>query len=181
MWGRRPPYKLLDCGSANGLTLKAFAKMKVDAWGIENNEYIHSQTPKKWRSRNLKGDVRKLPFAEELFDFVYETCLCYLPEDSIDDAIRELFRICRIGVVCGSIATDMTSEIIESGGLVLRCRDLCIDVGMGRVLHEKRISTGDSGPGTSPSREDREAIERRGGALVSGRRNYALLLLLQAE
>src|SRR5215204_1477578 len=39
------------------------------------------------------------------------------PEDSIDDAIRELFRICRIGVVCGSIATDMTSEIIESEDL----------------------------------------------------------------
>ena len=117
VWGRRPPYKLLDCGSANGLTLKAFAKMKVDAWGVESNEYIHSQTPKKWRSRNLRGDVRKLHFADGSFDFVYETCLCYLPEDSIDDAIRELFRICRIGVVCGSIATDMTSEIIESEDL----------------------------------------------------------------
>ena len=117
VWGRRPPYKLLDCGSANGLTLNAFAKMKVDAWGIENNEYIHSQTPRKWRSRNLRGDVRRLPFADESFDFVYETCLCYLTEESIDDAIRELFRICRIGVVCGSIATDMTSVIIESEDL----------------------------------------------------------------
>jgi hypothetical protein len=48
---------------------------------------------------------------------VYETCLCYLTEHSIDEAIRELFRICRIGVVCGSIATDMTSEIIESEDL----------------------------------------------------------------
>ena len=120
VWSRRPPYKLLDCGSANGLTLRAFAKMKVDAWGVENNEYIHSQTPKKWRSRNLKGDVRKLQFADESFDFVYETCLCYLPEDAIDDAIRELFRICRIGVVCGSIATDMTSEIIKSEDLFYR-------------------------------------------------------------
>ena len=44
VWGRRPPYKLLDCGSANGLTLAAFAKIDVDAWGVENNEYIHSQT-----------------------------------------------------------------------------------------------------------------------------------------
>jgi monoamine oxidase/ubiquinone/menaquinone biosynthesis C-methylase UbiE len=117
VWGRRPPYKLLDCGSANGLTLKAFAKMKVDAWGVENNQYIHSQTPKKWRSRNVRGDARKLPFEDESFDFVYETCLCYLPENSIDDAIRELFRICRIGVVCGSIATDMTREIIDAEDL----------------------------------------------------------------
>ena len=55
--------------------------MKVDAWGVENNEYIHAQTPTKWRSRNLSGDVRKLPFADASFDFVYETCLCYLPEE----------------------------------------------------------------------------------------------------
>ena len=114
VWGRRPPYKLLDCGSANGLTLEAFAKVDVDAWGVENNEYIHSQTSIKWRSRNLMGDVRNLPFADASFDFVYETCLCYLPEESIDNAIRELFRICRIGVVCGSVATDMTREIIVS-------------------------------------------------------------------
>jgi ubiquinone/menaquinone biosynthesis C-methylase UbiE len=90
---------------------------KVDAWGVENNQYIHSQTPKKWRSRNLRGDARKLPFDDDSFDFVYETCLCYLPENSIDDAIRELFRICRIGVVCGSIATDMTREIIDAEDL----------------------------------------------------------------
>ena len=118
VWGRRPPYKLLDCGSANGLTLAAFAKVDVDAWGVENNEYIHSQTSKKWRSRNLLGDVRRLQFPDESFDFVYETCLCYLPEESIDDAIRELFRICRIGVICGSIATDMTRELIESEDLL---------------------------------------------------------------
>ena len=117
VWGRRPPYKLLDCGSANGLTLAAFAKVNVDAWGVENNEYIHSQTSRKWRSRNLLGDVRRLQFPDGSFDFVYETCLCYLPEESIDDAIRELFRICRIGVICGSIATDMTTEIIESEDL----------------------------------------------------------------
>jgi ubiquinone/menaquinone biosynthesis C-methylase UbiE len=83
VWGRRPPYKLLNCGSANGLTFKAFAKMKVDAWGVENNQYIHSQTPKKWRSRTVRGDVRTLPFEDESFDFVYETCLCYLPENSM--------------------------------------------------------------------------------------------------
>ena len=81
VWGRRPPYKLLDCGSANGLTLEAFAKINVDAWGVENNEYIHSQTPRKWRSRNLMGDVRRLQFPDGSFDFVYETCLCYLPEE----------------------------------------------------------------------------------------------------
>lgn len=122
VWGRRPPYKLLDCGSANGLTLKAFAKRNVDAWGIENNEYIHAQTPKKWRSRNIRGDVRNLPFPDNSFDFIYETCLCYLPDDSIDAAIQELFRVCRIGVLCGSIATDMSREIVDEQDLFYQVR-----------------------------------------------------------
>jgi len=40
-----------------------------------------------------------------------------VPEDLIDAAIRELFRVCRIGVICGSISTDMTRKIIESEDL----------------------------------------------------------------
>jgi monoamine oxidase/ubiquinone/menaquinone biosynthesis C-methylase UbiE len=117
IWDWSPPYKLLDVGSANGATLGAFAKKKVEAWGIENNAYIHSQTPAKWLSRNLKGDVRNLPFEDGAFDFVYETCLCYLPEDQIDHAIRELFRVCRVGVYCGSIATDMSQNLLEAEDL----------------------------------------------------------------
>src|SRR4029453_1425736 len=62
IWGAEPPYKLLDCGSANGLTLEQFNKLGVEAWGIENNAYIHSKTPEKLRDRNLLGDVRKMPF-----------------------------------------------------------------------------------------------------------------------
>jgi len=33
VWGAESPYKLLDCGSANGLTLKQFDKLGVEAWG----------------------------------------------------------------------------------------------------------------------------------------------------
>ena len=90
VWGAEPPYKLLDCGSANGLTLKQFDKLGVEAWGIENSAYMHSKTPKQWRERNLLGDVRKMPFKDGSFDFIYETCLPYLPEENIDQAIKEL-------------------------------------------------------------------------------------------
>jgi monoamine oxidase/SAM-dependent methyltransferase len=111
---RSPPYRLLDCGSANGLTLQRFARKKVDAWGIEYSPYIYARTPEAWRARNILGDVRKLPFDDGFFDFVYETCLCYLPEADLDTAISELFRVCRVGVFFGSITTDMTKEVIEA-------------------------------------------------------------------
>jgi ubiquinone/menaquinone biosynthesis C-methylase UbiE len=104
----------LDCGSGNGLTLQRFADKNVEAWGIEYSPYIYARTPEAWRARNIQGDVRKLPFDDGSFDFVYETCLCYLSEVDLDTAISELFRVCRVGVVFGSITTDMTKEVIEA-------------------------------------------------------------------
>jgi SAM-dependent methyltransferase len=113
VWGTEPPYKLLDCGSANGLTLGQFGKLGVEAWGIENNAFIHSKTPEEWLERNLLGDVRKMPFRDGSFDFIYETCLPYLREEEIDQAIKELFRVCRAGIVFQGTTTDMTEEVIE--------------------------------------------------------------------
>jgi hypothetical protein len=113
IWGWSPPYTLLDCGSASGLTLAAFDGIGVEAWGVENQEYIHARTPARWKRRNRLGDVRDLPFPDNSFDFVYDTCLCYLPEEDIDRAIRELYRVCRVGIYFGGIAADMTREVIE--------------------------------------------------------------------
>ena len=117
IWGWSPPYTLLDCGSASGQTLEAFARVGVKAWGVENSQYIHSRTPRKWKKRNLLGDVRKLPFPDNSFDFVYDTCLCYVPEADLGQAIAELFRVCRVGVYYGGVATDMTCEVIEAHDL----------------------------------------------------------------
>jgi len=113
VWGAEPPYRLLDCGSANGLTLEEFDKLGVEAWGIENNAHIHSKTPEQWRERNLLGDVCKMPFADDAFDFLYVTCLPHLPEEIIGQAIRELLRVCRVGVLLQGVTTDMTEEVIE--------------------------------------------------------------------
>jgi SAM-dependent methyltransferase len=113
VWRPESPYKLLDCGSANGLTLEQFDKLGVEAWGVENSAYIHSKTPEKWRERNLLGDVCKMPFEDEAFDFLYVTCLPHLPEERVGQAIKELFRVCRVGVVLQGVTTDMTEEVIE--------------------------------------------------------------------
>jgi SAM-dependent methyltransferase len=113
VWGAAAPYKLLDCGSANGLTLERFDRLGVEAWGIENSAHIHSKTPKEWSERNFLGDVCKMPFEDEAFDFLYVTCLPHLPEENIGQAIKELFRVCRRGVILQGVATDMTEEVID--------------------------------------------------------------------
>jgi SAM-dependent methyltransferase len=114
VWGHRPPYRLLDCGSANGLTLGDFARAGVDAWGVENSEYIHAQTPEGARPRNMLGDVTAgLPFPDNFFDFVYDTALCYVEPADLDKAIRELYRITRVGVLLSGITADMLPEALD--------------------------------------------------------------------
>jgi SAM-dependent methyltransferase/phosphohistidine phosphatase SixA len=115
VWGIAPPYSLLDAGSANGMTLKALAKKNVDAWGIENSAYIHGQTRRKWRARNLLGDVRKIPFPDKNFDFTYDTCLCYVAGNDVDEAIREIRRVTRLGAFFGSIVKDMRRDRDRDG------------------------------------------------------------------
>jgi protoporphyrinogen oxidase/SAM-dependent methyltransferase len=107
VWGIRPPYRLLDSGSANGLSLNAFKKVKVDAWGIENNQFIYEKTSTCLRAKNVLGDVREIPFEDNFFDFVYDTSLCYLCEYDLDGAIRELYRVTRHGVLLGVVTSDV--------------------------------------------------------------------------
>jgi monoamine oxidase/SAM-dependent methyltransferase len=124
IWGKKPPYRLLDCGSASGLTLQAFADANIEAWGIENSAYIHARTPAKWKKRNLLGDVRQLPFPDNHFDFVYDTCLCYVPGEHLDQAVRELLRVCKVGIFFGGVTADMTQEVIEDYNLFKGVRSL---------------------------------------------------------
>ena len=112
-YGFTPPYRLLDAGSANGLTIPALQELGVETWGIENNWYVHAQTPRKLIERNLLGDVCNMPFEDDFFDFSYETCLAYVPEHLRDKAIQELWRVTRYGVFFGSIAKDFGRQVIR--------------------------------------------------------------------
>jgi SAM-dependent methyltransferase len=119
VWKVKPPYRLLDAGSANGLTLAELSARGIDAWGVENNRYIHSQTPKKLKKRNLLADVRELPFPDDYFDFVYETCLAYLPPDQVGRAIQELHRVTKHGVIFASLTKDMNPAVFRRSHLLL--------------------------------------------------------------
>ncbi|MGE3538043.1 MAG: FAD-dependent oxidoreductase [Candidatus Tectimicrobiota bacterium] len=124
VWGSKSGYRLLDAGSASGLVLDDFAAFGVQAWGIENNRYIYSQTPDRLRKRNMFGNVQQLPFPDNYFDFVYETCLCYLPESRVERAIRELCRVTRRGLILGSITSDLDIEVIKKYDLLRGVRTL---------------------------------------------------------
>lgn len=124
IWKRKPPYRLLDSGSANGLSLDAFRKAGVDAWGVENNLYIHRKTPSRLKAKNILGDVRDLPFEDNFFDFVYDTCLCYVPECDLDRAISELHRVTKYGVLYGSPTSDCDKAYAKKSELFYGVKSL---------------------------------------------------------
>ncbi len=112
-WKPEKKYKLLVTGSGNGLVLEALSKVDIEGCGIENNRFIHAQTNKKIFKHNHLGDVRKLPFKDNQFDFVYETTLAFLSEREAVKAIKELHRVAKHGVILAVSSTDIAPQIVR--------------------------------------------------------------------
>lgn len=113
VWNRAKGYKLLVAGSASGELVGALRERGIDAWGIENNRYIHAKTPKALRKYNKLGSVTKLPFKNGEFDFVFETSLCHVTGKQVVRAVRELNRVVKTGLVFGSVTSDMAPALID--------------------------------------------------------------------
>ena len=113
VWGRAKGYKLLIAGSASGELVGALRERGIDAWGIENNRYIHGKTPKALKKYNKLGSIADMPFKDEEFDFVFETSLCHLGEKQVVRGVRELNRVVKTGVVFASVTSDMAPAVID--------------------------------------------------------------------
>ena len=113
VWGRAKGYKLLVAGSASGELVGALRAKGIDAWGVENNKAIHAKTPKALQKFNKLGSVTGLPFKNEQFDFVFETCLCHVADRQIADALGELNRVIKTGLIFGSVTSDMAPAVID--------------------------------------------------------------------
>lgn len=110
--------KVLVAGSASGQLVGALRELGFDARGIENNAHIHAKTPAELKPFNLFGSVLDLPFEDGSFDVVYETCLCHISEKRIGWALDELRRVCRVGVMFGSVTSDLTPAVLDRHDLL---------------------------------------------------------------
>ena len=113
VWNRAKGYKLLVAGSASGELVGALRARGIDAWGIENNRAIHARTPRELKKYNKLGSILDMPFKDGQFDFVFETSLCHVPDKRVVEAIRELNRVIKTGLLFGSITSDMPAALID--------------------------------------------------------------------
>jgi monoamine oxidase/SAM-dependent methyltransferase len=110
IWKVGPQFKMLVAGSCSGELVAALRERGIDAWGIENNRYIHGKTPGAIKPYNQFGTIINLPFNDQSFDFVYEDCLAYVAPRQTIRAVRELNRITRKGVYFASVTSDHNSD-----------------------------------------------------------------------
>jgi SAM-dependent methyltransferase len=113
VWKPAASYKLLVAGSASGELVGALRERGIDAYGIENNRGIHAKTPAALQEFNRLGSVLELPYGHNEFDFVFETCLCHVPDKRVPKAIAELNRVVKTGLVFGSVTSDMAPAVID--------------------------------------------------------------------
>ncbi len=111
-------YRLLIAGSASGETVAALRARGVDAWGIENNIHIHSQTPEALQEFNILGSITDMPFEDGEFDVIYDTALCHVAHNRVEWAVEEMHRVCNKGIFFGSMTSDLPSVIIDRWDLM---------------------------------------------------------------
>jgi SAM-dependent methyltransferase len=118
VWRPKKPFRMLVAGSASGELVGALRERGIDAWGVENNRYIHAKTPKALRKYNKLGSITDLPFKANAFDYVYETALAHLSPRQSVNAIRELHRVVKSGLIFGSVTSDLTTRLIDKYDLL---------------------------------------------------------------
>lgn len=136
VWGVKGKFKLLVTGSASGELVGALRERGIDAWGIENNRYIHGKTPDALEKFNLLGSVTELPFKDESFDFIYDTALAYVSPRYIGRAVAELHRVAKRGVYFGTITSDLTSERLDQYDLLRGVKKLATWWEWSEIFHE---------------------------------------------
>jgi SAM-dependent methyltransferase len=111
-------YRLLIAGSADGSTVAAMRKRGIDAWGIENNIHIHSQTPEKLQEFNVLGSITDMPFEDGEFDVIYDTALCHVAPNRVEWAVEEIHRVAAKGIYFASVNSDLPSSIVDRWDLM---------------------------------------------------------------
>jgi ubiquinone/menaquinone biosynthesis C-methylase UbiE len=107
--------KILDCGAGGPLPpLALFHQHGFEGWGIDTSEAQLAKARQFCKAQDIalylrEGDMRRIPFEDETFDYVYEHyAMCHLSKRDTALAVNEMYRVLKRGGLCflGVISTD---------------------------------------------------------------------------
>jgi len=98
---------VLDCGAGgDNPPLQVFSDYGYGTYGIEVSKEALKQAQKFCREKNmklnlLKGDMRKIPFKDETFSFVYTyNAIHMMPKEDVALAMSEIERVMKANGLC---------------------------------------------------------------------------------
>ncbi len=107
--------KILDCGAGGPRPpLALFSQSGMETYGIDISNAQLAKAGDFARDNGLsfrlsQGDMRQIPFADEVFDYVYEHySMCHLSKRDTATAVGEMHRVLKRGGLCflGVISID---------------------------------------------------------------------------
>ncbi len=107
--------KILDCGAGGPLPPLALLQQHgFEGWGIDTSEEQLEQARQFCEAQGIPlqlrlGDMRRIPFEADAFDYVYEHySICHLSKRDTAAAVGEMYRVLKGGGTCflGVISTD---------------------------------------------------------------------------
>ena len=113
--------KVLDCGAGGPVPpLALFHQHGFETWGIDTSEAQLDRARRFCEEQGIelhlrRGDMRRIPFADESFDFVYEHySMCHLSKQDTAQAVGEMVRVLRRGGLCllGVISLDSRPKAV---------------------------------------------------------------------
>jgi monoamine oxidase/SAM-dependent methyltransferase len=122
VWQVGPNVRVLVTGAASGELVGALRRRGLDAWGLEKDRDIFGRTPPALRRFNRRGSITRIPFDDNSFDVVIDTCLCHVRR--VRRAIRELHRVARRGVLFASVTADLNPDVLDQYDLLRGVRTL---------------------------------------------------------
>ena len=110
---------VLEVGCNNGNDLRKFPK-DFEVHGIDLNEHALEIAKKKLPSfKFMKGSILEIPFEDSSMDFVFtHYVLNYIPEQDVDKAIKELYRVSRRYILNCELF-DENESVIKKEGIAL--------------------------------------------------------------
>jgi monoamine oxidase len=117
-WNLGPGARVLHVGSGAGGMVAALRERGFDAIGVEFDGLANALTPRERRAFNREADLASLPFEDFAFDAVIDTGLYRFCPQRVAQAIAEIRRVTRFGLILGSVTTDLAIDFIERFGLL---------------------------------------------------------------
>lgn len=96
----RPGATLLDVGCGTGHFTRRFGDLGLEVTGLDiNADALRFARDRDW-GRFVRGDARRLPFADRSFDHcIAVTSLCFVDDPA--QAVAEMWRVSRHGIALG--------------------------------------------------------------------------------